>query len=52
MFISVRLAKNGYFGSNPKNVLNEDADIVLSVLKYEQEELVYQDTYKALNQRS
>lgn len=49
MFTAIRLAKAGYFGGNPQNVLTSPVDIVESVIDYEQFEADYHEEYMALN---
>jgi hypothetical protein len=45
----MRIAKAGYFGGDPNQVMRAPADIVESVLDYEAFESDYQNEYLALN---
>lgn len=52
MFVALRLAKAGYFGGDPLQILRARADIVESIIEYEQFEADYQSEYIALNKAS
>lgn len=49
MFVAVRLAKAGYFGGDPEQVMNAPVDVVQSILDYEGFESAYEEEYIALN---
>jgi hypothetical protein len=49
LFYAVKLAKAGYYGGNPENVLNAPVDMVLSILGYENFEADYQRAFKHIN---
>jgi hypothetical protein len=48
-FVSVKLAKLGYYGGNPDSILNAPIDIVVNILHYEQYEQDYEGAYIELN---
>lgn len=52
MFWAIRLAKAGYFGGDPQNVLTARVSIVQGVIEYETFESDYQAEYLALNKQT
>ena len=52
IFLSLKLAKAGYFEGNPDKVLLAPVQTVLNVLHYESFDNDYFETYQALNKES
>lgn len=48
----MRLAKSGYFGGNPDNVLNAPASTVLHIVNYESFENEYENAYTEMNKET
>ena len=48
-FIACKLAKAGYFGGNPSNVMEADVRTVFDVLSFERFESDYISVYNELN---
>ena len=51
-FLSVRLARAGYFGGDPDKVLKAPVGTILSIIEYETFENDYEKEYRELNKES
>ena len=49
MVLALSLAKSGYFGGNPENVMNAPVNIVIATSHYESFCKTYESTYIELN---
>lgn len=47
--IALKMAKMGYYGGDPINVLNARVDMVISIMEYEKFQNDYENTYWELN---
>jgi hypothetical protein len=49
LIIALKIAKMGYYGGNPENVLKARIDMVVSIMEYEKYTIDYENTYWELN---
>lgn len=49
MAIALRVAREGYFGGNPRNVLNARVDDVIAVMQYEIFNMAFEAAFVELN---
>lgn len=49
MAVALRLAKSGWCGGNPEEVLKLRADLVMAAVQYESFRIDYEKTYYELN---
>lgn len=52
MLVAIRLAREGYGGGDPENILNMRADLVLSIIHYEKFRTDYERAFVDLNKEA
>ena len=51
-FLSIRIAKQGFYGGDPDKVLKAPITTIMNILSFEQYECEYQETLRELNNGS